>query len=182
MNSDTIDRTIGPGTAVIEMDSQGDPRQEVAVTTKRIGEVGYGPGGGIYQIVATRKQTGNIHFAFEAVEPPGGGPPLHIHTREEEFFFVLEGEITFWLDGRVINHSTGGTAFVPRGMPHCFKNCSDRAARVLILFTPGDIEGFFEYGKPLANGSAPSDEMLIERIAALCPAYGIELLGPSPLP
>jgi mannose-6-phosphate isomerase-like protein (cupin superfamily) len=38
----------------------------------------YGPGGGIYQVVATPEQTGNTHFAFEATEPPGGGPPLHI--------------------------------------------------------------------------------------------------------
>jgi Cupin domain len=63
-----------------------------------------------------------------------------------------EGEIRFWLDGQAIHRSAGGTAFVPRGMPHCSKNCSDRQARVLILFTPGDIEVFFDYGKPLADG------------------------------
>lgn len=154
----------------------------MVVRTNRIAEMYYGPGGGIYQVVATPRQTGNIHFAFEATEPPGGGPPLHIHTRHEELFFVLEGEISFWLDGQVINRSVGGTAFVPRGIPHCFKNCSDRRARVLILFTPGDIEGFFDFGKPLANGGAPSDEVLMERIIELGPGYGFELLGPSPLP
>lgn len=52
--------------------------------------------------LATPKQTGNLHFAFEATEPPGGGPPLHTRTYEEEIFFVLEGEITFWIDGEVI--------------------------------------------------------------------------------
>ncbi len=67
-------------------------------------------------------------------------------------------------------------------MPHCFTNCSDLPARVLILFTPDDIEGFVDYGRSLADDSAPSDEMLIEKIAALGPVYGIELLGPSPLP
>jgi quercetin dioxygenase-like cupin family protein len=95
--------------------------------THRIGDVRYGPGGGVYHIVGTAAQTGNTHFGFEAPEPPGGGPPLHIQTREEELFVVLEGQITFWLDGQVIKRSAGGTAFVPRGMPHCFKNCSDRA-------------------------------------------------------
>ncbi len=53
---------------------------------------------------------------------------------------------------------------------------------MLILFTPDDIEGFVDYGRSLADDSAPSDEMLIEKIAALGPVYGIELLGPSPLP
>lgn len=142
----------------------------------------YGPGGGKYQVVAKPEQTGNIHFVFEAIEPPGGGPPLHIQTRHEELFFVLEGEITFWLDGQVIRRSAGGAAFVPRGMPHCFKNCSNKPARMLTLFTPGDIEGFFAYGEPLANGSTPPDEVLMERIAGLGPKYGVELLGPSPLP
>jgi hypothetical protein len=62
-------------------------------TRKQIVEVRYGPGGAIYRVVITQEQTGNTLFAFEAKEPPGGGPPLHIQTREEEFFFVLEGEI-----------------------------------------------------------------------------------------
>lgn len=76
----------------------------------------------------------------------------------------------------------GETAFIPRGTPHCFKNCSDRTARVLVMFTPGGIEGFFDYGEPMPDGSVPSDAWLIERIGALAPHYGLELLGPSPLP
>ena len=94
---------------------------------------------------------------------------------------MLPGEISFCLDGRVIHRTAGGTAFVPRGMPHCFKNCSKQRARVLTVFTPGDIQGLFDYGKALANGSAPPDEVLMERIAALGPVYGVELLGTSPL-
>jgi quercetin dioxygenase-like cupin family protein len=156
--------------------------KETAITTQTPGDVRFGPGGAVYRIVATRAQTDNAVFAFEATEPPGGGPPLHIHTREEEFFVVLEGDITFWLNGQVVTRSAGGTAFVPRGMPHCFKNCSDTPARVLVLFSPGSIERFFEYGEPLTDGSAPSDAILIGRAYALAPAYGIEMLGPSPLP
>jgi hypothetical protein len=52
---------------------------------------------------------------------------------------------------------------------------------VLIVFTPGDIQGFFDYGKALANDSVPPDEVLMERIAALGPVHGVEPLGPSPL-
>ena len=127
----------------------------------------YGPGGGLYQVVATPEQTEDIHFAFVATEPRGGGPPLHVQKQHEELFFVLEGEISFWLDSHVIHLTPGGTAFVPHGMPHCFKNCSDERARVLILFTPGDIQGSFDNCRALANGSASPDDVLMEQIVAL---------------
>jgi quercetin dioxygenase-like cupin family protein len=140
----------------------------------------FGPGGGVYRIVATSRDTDNAFFAFEAFEPPGGGPPLHTHAGEEEFFFVLEGEISFYIGGRVTTATAGGTAFVPRGVPHCFKNTSSRDARLLVLFAPGNIEGFFEYGRS-DSGVAPSDDVLVAEIGRLGPAYGLTLLGPSPL-
>jgi len=96
-------------------------------TKEQIAEVRYGPGGAIYRVVITPEQTGNTLFAFEAKEPPGGGPPLHIQTREEEFFFVLAGEISFWIGGQVSKRSAGGTAFVPRDVPHCFKKLFGQA-------------------------------------------------------
>ena len=149
-------------------------------TVPALEKVRYGPGGGVYKIVATAAETGNTHFAFEAIEPPGGGPPLHTHAHEEEFFLVLEGEMTFYVGGRIIKATEGQTAFVPRGVPHCFKNCSRRESRVLVLFTPGNIEGFFEYGN-LPAGVKPTDGVLLERLNALAPQYGLDVLGPSPL-
>src|SRR5262249_47935739 len=140
----------------------------------------FGPGGGVYRILMTAGETSGRHFGFEAIEPPGGGPPLHTHANEDEHFTVVEGEVTFHIDGRSQTVAAGGTAFVPRGVPHCFKNCSNRQARLLVLFTPGDIEGFFDYGLSL-DGTRPSDDHLIRRIAALGPQYGLDLLGPSPL-
>jgi quercetin dioxygenase-like cupin family protein len=149
-------------------------------TATSVERVRFGPGGGVYNILATAQDTGNTHFAFEAIEPPGGGPPLHTHANEEEFFLVLEGEMTFYVGGQVIRGTKGQTAFIPRGVPHCFRNCSDREARVLVLFTPGGIEGFFEYGRSLP-GAPPSARELLARLDELAPAYGLEVLGPSPL-
>ena len=148
--------------------------------TVPMGAIRFGPGGGIYRIVTTAAQTGGSHFAFEAYEPPGGGPPLHIHRTEDEYFFVIEGEISVYIDGRVIRAHAGETAFVPRGAAHCFRNTSARPARVLVLFTPGHIEGFFEYGAS-PSGMPPTDEQLIARLTELAPAYNLEVLGPSPL-
>ena len=149
-------------------------------TAVAVERVKYGIGGGIYRIVASAEETRNSLFAFEATEPPGGGPPLHIHTREDEFFLVLEGDVSFYIDGKVIRRGPGGSAFVPRGAAHCFRNISDRSARLLVLFTPGDIEGFFEYGAT-ANGAPPSEELMMERLIALSGPFGLQVLGPSPL-
>ena len=142
--------------------------------------VRFGPGGGTYRVVTTAPETTGRHFAFEAAEPPGGGPPLHTHAAEDEYFAVLDGEFTFYIDGCVTTVTAGGSAFVPHGMPHCFKNCTTRDARMLIVFTPGQIEGFFDYGLPV-DGQRPSDDRLIERILEMAPRFGIEVLGPSPL-
>jgi quercetin dioxygenase-like cupin family protein len=142
--------------------------------------VRFGPGGGTYSVVTRSRETAGRHFAFEASEPPGGGPPLHTHATEDEYFAVLDGEFTFYIDGCVTTVTAGGSAFVPRGVPHCFKNCSTRDARMLVLFTPGQIEGFFDYGLPV-DGQRPSDDRLVERILELAPQFGIEVLGPSTL-
>jgi len=82
----------------------------------------FGPGGGIYRILMRAEETSGRHFGVEAIEPPGGGPPLHTHANEDEHFTVVEGEMTFYIDGRVETVAAGGSAFVPRGVPHCFKN------------------------------------------------------------
>jgi hypothetical protein len=66
----------------------------MAISTDPIGAMSYGPRGGIYRVVASREQTDDAFFAFEATEPPGGGPSLHIQAREEELFVVLEGSTT----------------------------------------------------------------------------------------
>lgn len=142
--------------------------------------VRFGPGGGIYRIVTTAGESLGRIFAFEATEPPGGGPPLHRHGAEDEYFLVLEGEITFYIDGRVIVAREGESAFVPRGAAHCFKNCTTAQARVLVLFTPGHIEGFFDFGLPV-NGEPPSEQQLLDRLVDFGSRYSLEVLGPSPL-
>ena len=143
----------------------------------------FGPGGGTYRIVTRAAETGGLLFALDVNEPPGGGPPLHVHGDEDEYFAVLEGEGTFYVDGQVRTVGAGGAAFGPRGVPHTFKNCSDRPLRMLVVCTPGKIERFFDYGLPVGpqGNEQPSDEHLIGRIMQLAPEYGLQILGPSPL-
>jgi uncharacterized cupin superfamily protein len=148
---------------------------------QRLNQLRHGPGGATNRIVATCASTGNCHFAMEATEPPGGGPPLHRHSREDEWFYTLEGELTLWLDGERIVLPAGNGAFAPRGRPHTFKNCSDKPVRFIVMASPGGIEEFFDFGLPNPDGSAPTEAQLMERIRVLAPKFGLEVLGPSPL-
>jgi quercetin dioxygenase-like cupin family protein len=161
----------------------GEEGTEMLTITAQDELLRFGPGGGTYHIMTRAAETEGQLFALEVNEPPGGGPPLHVHTDEDEYFAVLEGEVTFYVDGQVRTVGTGGAVYGPRGVPHTFKNCSDRPVRMLVLLTPGKIESFFDYGLPGGpeKNERPSDEHLIKRIMELAPQYGLHILGPSPL-
>jgi quercetin dioxygenase-like cupin family protein len=78
--------------------------------------------GDVYRFLAVGEETGGKYALWEAVVPPGGGPPPHVHSREEEGFYVLEGEVTFTVGGERIVAAAGAFANMPVGTPHSFKN------------------------------------------------------------
>jgi len=139
--------------------------------------------GDVYRFLATGDDTNGQYALFEAVVPPGGGPPPHVHSREEEGFYVLDGEITFTVNGERIVASAGTFANMPVGTPHAFKNESDRPARMLISVAPAGLERmFFEVGVPLDEGATtalPPTHEEIERLLAAAPRYGIEIKVPG---
>lgn len=113
---------------------------------------------------------------FEEATPPGGGPPLHLHRDEDEFFRVMEGRFRFRAGEATIDAGPGGVLFVPRGTPHCFFNAGETTGRLFMGLTPGRGAGFFQV---LAeSGLTPAENMA--GIAALAADYGIEFLGPNP--
>lgn len=116
---------------------------------------------------------------WEAIVPPGGGPPPHVHSREEEGFYILEGEITFTVNGEKIVAKAGTFANMPVGMPHSFKNESSQPAKMLISVAPAGLEQmFFEVGVPLSEGATnalPKTKDEIEKLLEIAPKYGIEI-------
>ncbi len=107
--------------------------------------------GDVYRFLATGEDTAGKYALWEAVVPPGGGPPPHVHSREKEGFCVLVGEITFTVNGERVVATAGTFANMPVGTPHSFKNESDKPARMLISVAPAGLERmFFEVGVPLA--------------------------------
>ena len=97
-----------------------------------------------YSLLATGEHTDGSYFFVEATVSPGGGPPPHIQTREEEGFYVLEGELVFWASGERVLAGPGTFINIPKGVVHHFKNESDRTARLVFFFVPAGLEKMFE--------------------------------------
>jgi quercetin dioxygenase-like cupin family protein len=129
---------------------------------------------------ATGESTGGSLVLIENLTAPGGGPPPHIHTNEDEFFSVLDGTFEIRIGDEVHALRPGGFAYVPRGTVHSFRNTAETPSRILVGFTPAGIEGFFrESGRPATDdGPAPPlDEDEIARTTVAAPKYGLEAVA-----
>ncbi len=99
------------------------------------------------------EHTGGALFEFVEVTPPGGGPPPHYHEREDEWFYVLEGRVSFLAGGKWTETSPGATVFVPRQSVHTFKNTGSTPSKMLVHTSPSGFEKFFaaaaaEFARP----------------------------------
>jgi quercetin dioxygenase-like cupin family protein len=139
--------------------------------------------GDVYRFLATGEETAGKYAMWEATVPPGGGPPPHVHRHEEEAFYLLEGEITFQIGEERIVASAGMFANMPVGVPHSFRNESGKPAKMLISVAPAGLEQmFFEVGVPVEAGAttaSPVTKGEIEKLLAIAPRYGIEILIPK---
>ena len=139
--------------------------------------------GDVYRFMATGDDTNGKYAIWEAIVPPGGGPPPHVHSREEEGFYILEGEIAVQIGDKRVLATAGMFANMPVGTPHSFKNESGQPARMLISIAPAGLEKmFFEVGIPVDQGATaaePPTKAEIEKMAEIAPRYGIEIRLPA---
>lgn len=139
--------------------------------------------GDVYRFLATGEDTNGKYALWEAIVPSGGGPPAHVHSREEEGFYILEGEITFQVGAQRIVATAGMFFNMPVATPHSFKNESNRPAKMLISVAPAGLEKmFFEFGVPLVEGATtapPPTKAEIEKLLEIAPRYGIEIKLPG---
>ena len=126
--------------------------------------------GDLFTYLVTGIESGGRYFTLEVHVSPGNGPPPHIHHREEEQFYILEGELTFRVGDQTFQASPGDFIHIPRETIHSFKN-GTTTAKLLSTFTPAGIEGFFaEAGEPVQDHSAlppPVTEQTIARFKAV---------------
>jgi quercetin dioxygenase-like cupin family protein len=129
-----------------------------------------------YTIKTTVAQSGGAIGLIEDLVPVGDGPPMHVHHREDEIFYILEGQFQVWCSGQTWIADPSSTIFLPRGVPHTYRNVGDGLGRKLITVVPGGFEGFFE---EVAEGGLriPEDMAKLQELAA---SYGLEFTGPPP--
>ena len=110
-------------------------------------------------IKADSSMTGGAYAVFEDLVLPGQGMRLHVHTREDETLYVLEGELQVVLGDQTYSARVGDFAHMARGTPHRFQNISDKPARMFMSYSPGGFEQFFlDVGKPVSDPDAPPPE------------------------
>jgi quercetin dioxygenase-like cupin family protein len=136
-------------------------------------------------IKSTGAATGGRLAVVEQRARRGPGSPLHVHHREAEFFYVIEGDLSVWVGGELIEAPEGSLIYGPPDVPHTFAITSDQA-RYLLLTQPTGFEGFLrDMSEPataliLPPDGAPAPDPA--RLAAVAAEYGVEILGPPGLP
>jgi quercetin dioxygenase-like cupin family protein len=137
----------------------------------------WGPGDR-YTFLVTGEESGGSMFAVDCHVGAGGGPPAHKHLAEDEIFYVFEGTVSFTAGGETRELSAGDSVFVPRGATHAYRNVGETDARMVAVYTPAGMEGWFvEVFDPVDDPSAPPPPVtpeLIERMVAAGPRYSIE--------
>jgi mannose-6-phosphate isomerase-like protein (cupin superfamily) len=135
-------------------------------------------------VKATAEATGGAFGLVEGVGRPGSSPALHVHSREDEGFWLLEGELTVRCGDRTFTALPGSFTFLPRGVPHTFVVEGDTPARLLSVCVPGGFEEFFvAAGRPAeADGLPPQGPPDVERLRQAAEEFGVAFVGPPLAP
>ena len=138
-------------------------------------------GNGLWEFLASAEHTGGKLSVIQATVPEGFSPPRHIHTREDEVFVVLEGQVVFELDGEWHLAGPGASVYMPRGVPHTFRVKSP-VARMLGVMTPGAFEQLFRnLSVPAAQRTLPKPGTVpfdVARVMAEQIRLGTHVVGP----
>lgn len=130
---------------------------------------------GIPMVIRLRGgDTGGVVSVVESHDVTGGGPPPHIHHREDETFQILEGEYEWTVGDKRFVARPGATIFAPRGVPHTYRYLGQTPGRLMCIITPAGFEGFFEDIAALS----PQQQQDIPRVIEIGRKYGLEFLPP----
>jgi len=138
--------------------------------------------GDLYTFKATGKQTNGAYTIIDQVIQPQNGPPPHIHHREDEAFYVLEGRFSFLSGEKQSLLESGSFVHVPKGTLHTFKNIDDRPGRLLVFISPAGLEEFFyAIGTPAAGTTTPPpfDPAVIDKLVQLADKYKMDVILPK---
>ena len=125
-------------------------------------------------VKASAEDTGDAFTLLEADEPPGFGPPMHIHHDAAEAFYVVAGEYIIFVRDEEFACPAGSFIYIPAGVPHGFR-VGNEPSRKLNLYTPAAMVGYFDELAALVGTEMDPDEL-----AKMADRYGMEVIGPVP--
>jgi quercetin dioxygenase-like cupin family protein len=141
--------------------------------------------GALGTIKAAAETTGGQLAVLEFLWPKDSGSPLHVHHNEDEWFYVIEGELTLWVGGDVVVAPAGSFVYGPRDIPHTFLVTSSEA-RFLMVTEPAPFADFVRaMSEPAQTPTLPPASVQPpgpEELTAVAAEYGIEILGPPGIP
>jgi mannose-6-phosphate isomerase-like protein (cupin superfamily) len=132
--------------------------------------------GGQFNLLVSAKDTGGDFCAYDTIRSEKGGPTLHIHHNQDEWFYIIKGEFIVQVGVDRFNLRTGDSAFAPRTIPHAFAKISEGEAQMLVLFQPaGSMEDFFEQVSKFGSSIPKDQERLFKDLWG---THGMEVVGP----
>ena len=130
---------------------------------------------------ATSESTGGALSLVEVLAAPDTAPPWHVHHRDDEMFYILDGSFLFKCGDELFEGGPGSFVFLPRGIPHSFKNVGETVAKFLVLGTPAGLDQYFvDAGTPALEKGLRPQPIDFQQMAAIAAQYRIEILGPPP--
>lgn len=123
----------------------------------------------------TGDDTGGAFDYFIVEVAPHGGPPLHVHHKQEETIHVIKGRYKIRIGEEIFRCEEGGFAYLPSRVPHAFLNLTDEPGEIVVVYTPGGGHKFYEELGPISRVANPDRQA----IAALFEKYDMTLLGPA---
>lgn len=138
--------------------------------------------GDLYTFKATGKQTNGAFTVIDQTVQPQSGPPPHIHHREDEAFYILEGRFSFLSGDKQGVFEAGSFVYIPKGTLHTFKNIDDQQGKLLVIITPAGLEEFFyAIGTPAAGLATPPafDPTVIDKLMQLANNYQMDIMLPD---
>ena len=122
----------------------------------------------------TGEDTAGAFDYFIVEVAPHGGPPLHVHHKQEETIHVLNGQFKVRIGDELFQLDEGGFAYLPSKIPHAFLNLTDQPAQMIVVYTPGGGHKFYEELGPATRNRTPDRAV----IAGIFEKHGMSLLGP----
>ena len=136
--------------------------------------------GMLFERLAGAEETAGLLGASVVTQPPGQASPLHVHTREAEAWFLLQGAMTYRAGERLIRMTAGDFIYLPREVPHAFRTTGTVPVRFLALTLPGGLLDIYDGRGPGRRTAVPDAGMWMRTraLAQLAPRYGLRVVGP----